>query len=204
MDNAGTLAAASGDEAYVPSPMGASWQKAMMWVFLIGDAILFAGFLSGYGFLRVAAGSWPDQAEVFNMHLIGLMTFILITSSVTMACAVAAARNGNTKHVVRFLYLTLLGGALFLGMQAVEWSGLIHEGARTASNPWGVPQFGACFFLITGFHGTHVLIGLILLLVTAIRCGKGINKPQAPELVGLYWHFVDLVWVFIFSLFYLI
>jgi cytochrome c oxidase subunit 3 len=186
------------------SPFGVSWQKLMMWVFIIGDAILFASFLAGYGFVRLANASWPRQSEVFHMPLIGLMTFILISSSATMASAVGAARAGNRKWVVPFLGVTILGGLLFLGMQAYEWSALIREGARLSTNPWGVPLFSACFFLITGFHGAHVLTGVVILLVTALRFAAGRTRPEGVELTGLYWHFVDLVWVLIFTLFYLV
>ena len=186
------------------TPFGMSWQKLMMWVFLVTDALLFAGFLASYGSIRLAAGEWPDQAEVFSMPLIATMTFILITSSATMASAVGAAHRKDLKTAVRFVILTAIGGALFLSMQAWEWSGLIHEGARLGSNPWGTPAFGAFFFMITGFHGTHVLIGVIILFITAMRARSGKATGEGVELCGLYWHFVDLVWVFIFTTFYLI
>ena len=97
-----------------------------------------------------------------------------------------------------------IGGAAFLGCQAYEWTQLIHEGARLTSNPWGAPQFGQAFFLLTGFHGSHVLSGLVILLITAIRYSMGKTPAQGVEMAGLYWHFVDLVWVFIFTLFYLL
>jgi cytochrome c oxidase subunit 3 len=181
-----------------------SWQKLMMWFFLVTDALLFAGFLAGYGFIRIASGSWPDQAEVFTMPLIGLMTFTLITSSATMATAVGAAHRKDLKTAARFVLFTAIGGAAFLGMQALEWTELIHEGARLGSNPWGPAAFTSFFFLITGFHGTHVLIGVVILLITASRVRSGKASGDGVELAGLYWHFVDLVWVFIFTVFYLI
>ncbi len=186
------------------TPFGMSWQKLMMWVFLVTDALLFAGFLASYGAIRLAAGEWPDQGEVFSMPLIATMTFILITSSATMASAVGAAHRNDLKTAVRFVLLTAVGGILFLGMQATEWSDLIHEGARLSGNPWGAEAFGAFFFMITGFHGTHVLIGVIILLITAMRGRSGKATGDGVELAGLYWHFVDLVWVFIFTTFYLI
>ncbi len=186
------------------SPFGVSWQKLMMWLFIIGDALLFAGFLASYGFVRLAAPAWPDRFEVFHIEFIGLMTFVLITSSATMATAVGGAKLGNRQQVLRFLVLTILGGLAFLGMQAYEWSTLIAAGAGLASNPWGVPQFSAAFFVITGFHGTHVFTGVLILSITAIRFARGRTRFEGVELAGLYWHFVDLVWVFIFTLFYLI
>lgn len=186
------------------SPFGAGWQKSMMWVFIVTDALLFAGFLGGYGFVRLASPTWPDRAEVFDLRLIALMTFVLISSSATMASAVAAARRSDWRMVVRFVLLTVLGGLCFLGMQAYEWTNLIREGATLASNPWGVPLFTSSFFLITGFHGTHVLTGLIVLAITAIRSATGRSATYGVEVAGLYWHFVDLVWVFIFTFFYLV
>lgn len=186
------------------SPFAVSWQKLMMWVFIVTDALLFAGLLASYGFVRLASPLWPNRAEVFHLGLIGIMTFILISSSATMATAVAAARRSNRALVVRFLLLTILGGLCFLAMQAYEWTSLIREGARLYTNPWGVPLFAASFFLITGFHGSHVLTGVILLGIVALRSATGRSSAEGVELVGLYWHFVDLVWVFIFTLFYLI
>ena len=186
------------------SPFATSWQKLMMWIFIVTDGLLFAGLLVGYGVMRVVAGSWPDQNEVFHMSFIAAMTFTLITSSATMACAVGAAKSGTKSHVVVFLWLTILGGLGFLGMQAYEWTTVIHEGARLTSNPWGVPQFSACFFIITGFHGMHVTTGVIVLLIVAIRTAMGRYSGEGVEIAGLYWHFVDLVWVFVFALFYLV
>jgi len=187
-----------------PTPFGASWQKLMMWVFIVVDALMFAGFLGGYGFVRLASPAWPDRGEVFYLPLIALMTFILISSSATMACAVAAARQSDRRMLVRFLWLTVLGGSCFLGMQAYEWTNLIGEGATLWSNPWGVPLFTSSFFLITGFHGSHVLSGVIILIITALRSASGRSTANGVEVAGLYWHFVDLVWVFIFTFFYLI
>ena len=186
------------------SPFGVPWQKLMMWIFIVTDALLFAGLLVAYGVVRVSTPTWPNQAEAIDMNYITLMTFTLITSSATMACGVSAAMAGNKKHVTMFLWLTILGGLAFLGMQAYEWSHFIHEGARLNSNPWGVPQFSAAFFVITGFHGMHVTTGVTILLVVAIRSAMGKYSAQGVENAGLYWHFVDLVWVFVFALFYLV
>jgi cytochrome c oxidase subunit 3 len=186
------------------SPFGVPWQKLMMWFFLVTDALLFAGFLAAYGFVRLANGAWPVRSQVFSMPFIGLMTFVLITSSATMATAVGAAHRGDLRLARRFVILTALGGLFFLGCQAREWTGLILEGARLSANPWGVPAFSSFFFMITGFHGTHVLIGVVILLLLAARLRAGRTSGSGVELVGLYWHFVDLVWVFIFTCFYLI
>ena len=186
------------------SPWGVSWQKLMMWLFLVTDALLFAGFLSGYGFVRLASPAWPQAADVVPMLKIAAMTFILISSSATMAAAVGAAQRRDLRRASWFVGLTALGGAAFLGMQVTEWATLIHEGARLTSNPWGPAPFAAFFFMITGFHGTHVLIGVGLLVRLALRLARGGSSSDGVELVGLYWHFVDVVWCFIFPLFYLI
>jgi cytochrome c oxidase subunit 3 len=146
------------------------------------------------------------------MPFIALMTFILITSSATMGTAVGASRLGNRGMATRFLFLTILGGAAFLGCQAYEWTHIIREGARLAGAlpgselaHFGVPpQFPATFFVLTGFHGSHVFSGLVILTITTIRNGLGKTPAQGVEMAGLYWHFVDLVWVFIFTLFYLL
>lgn len=186
------------------SPFAVGWNKLMMWLFIITDGLVFAGFLAAYGFARLSSARWPDQLEVFHLWFIALMTFILISSSATMATAVAAARRGEGATVSRFLLLTIAGALLFLGMQAYEWTTLIVEGAGLYRNPWGVPQFAAYFFLTTGFHGSHVFTGALILSITAARWKKGLSSAEGVELAGLYWHFVDLVWVFIFTLFYLI
>jgi cytochrome c oxidase subunit 3 len=193
------------------SPFAATWQKTMMWIFIVTDGLLFSGLLCGYAFLRMsAAGPWPDRREVFSIEFIALMTFILITSSATMGSAVGAARLGDRKKALTFLLLTIVGGAAFLGCQAYEWTHIIHDGARLTGPVPGSPlagtpaQFAASFFVLTGFHGSHVFSGLVILTITAIRSALGRTPAQGVEMAGLYWHFVDLVWVFIFTLFYLL
>ena len=187
------------------APFGATWQKTMMWIFIVTDALLFSGLLCGYAFLRQANPAvWPDRTAVFSIPFIALMTFILITSSATMGTAVGASKLGDRKTALRFLILTIVGGAAFLGCQAYEWTHIIEHGARLSHNPWGAPQFGQAFFILTGFHGSHVLSGLVVLTITAIRTAMGKTPAQGVEMAGLYWHFVDLVWVFIFTLFYLL
>jgi cytochrome c oxidase subunit 3 len=186
------------------SPFGTSWSKFMMWIFIVSDALTFAAFLIAYSFMRSISPSWPKQTEVFNMVLITFMTFDLISSSAVMAMAVGAARANNLKLAFRFLVLTVIGGAIFLGCQAFEWSHLIGEGATLTHNPWGVPQFAATFFVITGFHGFHVLSGVTILAIVAIRAAMGKVTANQVENAGLYWHFVDVVWVFVFAFFYLL
>jgi cytochrome c oxidase subunit 3 len=185
-------------------PFDAGWRKLMMWWFIVTDGLLFAGFLAAYGYARLMAFQWPDQAEVFSIPYIAAMTFVLISSSATMAGAVKASQDGESSVALRFVLLTLAGGLVFLGMQAYEWTHLIEEGARLNQNPWGDASFGAYFFLLTGFHGTHVLTGVIVLISTAARLAMGRTTATGVEMAGLYWHFVDLVWVFVFTLFYVI
>lgn len=186
------------------SPFGTSWSKFMMWIFIISDALTFAGFLIAYGFVRQISPSWPDQTEVFSMVLITFMTFVLISSSAVMAMAVSAARAGDSKAATKFLTLTIVGGAIFLGCQAYEWAHFIQEGATLTQNPWGVPQFAASFFVITGFHGFHVFSGVTILAIVALRAAMGKYSADGVENAGLYWHFVDVVWVFVFAFYYLL
>jgi cytochrome c oxidase subunit III len=186
------------------SPFGTDWAKFMMWIFIISDALTFAAMLIAYGFMRSISPSWPVQTHVFNMVLITFMTFDLISSSAVMAMAVGAARAGDAKAAVKYLALTIVGGVIFLGCQVYEWAHFIEHGARLYHNPWGVPQFAASFFVITGFHGFHVLSGLTILAIVAIRAAMGKYSATSVENAGLYWHFVDVVWVFVFAFFYLL
>jgi len=191
--------------------------KLMMWIFLLGDTFIFSIFLIGYMNARISTTEiWPNASEVFALTiaghhiplvLIAIMTFILITSSGTMAIAVKYAYQKDKKIAVYLIVITALLGISFVGMQAFEWSKLIlEEGIRPWGNPVGAAQFGASFFMITGFHGLHVSAGVILLLIIARKIHRGDYDKKGfhiVEITGLYWHFVDLVWVFIFAFFYL-
>ena len=192
------------------------WGKAMMWIFLLSDTFIFSCFLTGYMTVRISTTEvWPNASEVFALHMFGadipliliaIMTFILITSSGTMAMAVNFGYARNRKVTATLMLVTALLGASFVGMQAFEWSKLISEGVRPWGNPFGAPQFGSAFFMITGFHGLHVTGGVIYLLIVAFKVLRGDYESRGYEIVeitGLYWHFVDLVWVFIFAFFYL-
>ena len=200
--SAGIRAAARDEETAVL--FQASPAKVAIWLFIISDALTFTALLFGYGFMRLLSPDWPAQTEVFDMRLITFMTFVLISSSALMAMGVAAARNRNRSHAMMFLLATIAGGALFLGCQAYEWIHFIEEGARLFANPWGVPQFSASFFVITGFHGLHVLSGVVALAVVAVRAMRNKYSAEGIEVAGLYWHFVDVVWVFVFAFFYLL
>jgi cytochrome c oxidase subunit 3 len=178
--------------------------KVAIWLFIISDALTFTALLIGYGFMRMLSPSWPVRTEIFDMRLITFMTFVLISSSALMAMAVAASQNRQQSHATRLLMGTIGGGFIFLGCQVYEWTHFIREGARPFSNPWGVPQFSASFFVVTGFHGLHVLSGVVALAVLAFRAIRNNYSPPAIEVAGLYWHFIDVVWVFVFAFFYLL
>ncbi len=193
------------------------WGKAMMWIFLVSDTFIFSCFLTSYMSVRITTTDpWPYPSEVFALSfggapipliLIAIMTFILITSSGTMALAVNYGYRRNRKVTALLMAVTAMFGVSFVGMQAFEWTKLIvDEGIRPWGNPFGAPQFGAVFFMITGFHGLHVTGGVIYLLIVARKVYLGHYEKKGyeiVEIVGLYWHFVDLVWVFIFAFFYL-
>jgi cytochrome c oxidase subunit 3 len=194
-----------------------SWGKAMMWIFLLSDTFIFGCFLTSYMTVRGSTTvAWPNASHVFALNiggseiplvLIAIMTFVLITSSGTMAMAVNFAYRRDRINAATLMLVTAGFGEMFVCMQAFEWSKLIMEGVRPWSNPMGAGQFGSTFFMITGFHGLHVTAGVIYLIVVAIRLLRGhyerSGNYQIVEIVGLYWHFVDLVWVFIFAFFYL-
>jgi cytochrome c oxidase subunit III len=236
-------------------PLNASYGKLMMWFFLLSDIFTFAAFLVAYGAIRVSyppyggpsdafIGSneyWPVPEMVFDaipfvhgihapLVFVGLMTFILIMSSVTMVLAVEAGHRNDRKDVTKWLLWTLLGGITFLGCQAWEWSHFIHGtdegttitfinnfgtmvtetvyGANLTVNEYGPGAFAQLFFFITGFHGFHVTIGVFLLFLAFYQAAVGVYERRGHyemvEKIGLYWHFVDLVWVFVFTFFYLI
>ena len=195
------------------------WGKAMMWIFLLSDTFIFSCFLTSYMNVRISTTvPWPNVSEVFSLNIFGIhmpliliaiMTFDLITSSGTMALAVNFGYRGDRGRATALMLLTAAFGAVFVGMQAFEWSNLIiNEGVRPWGNPLGASQFGATFFMITGFHGLHVSAGVVYLTIVAMKVlrgdyERGGGNYEIVEIAGLYWHFVDLVWVFIFAFFYL-
>lgn len=260
-------------------PFKASYGKLMMWYFLLSDAFTFAGFLIAYGALRVSSPSWPVPDFVFStfpggihhapLLFVTLMTFILLASSFTMVRAVQEGHRENKDGVAFWMLLTVVGGLMFLGCQAWEWSNLIgvehvsyhtnpfgthtesgvylegdghdiakgdvfepgdsylihkHDGewhklqyqvtegedaGMTKELSFGPKAFGALFFFITGFHGFHVFSGVLFLSIILVNVVSGLyvkrkNGYEMVEKIGLYWHFVDLVWVFVFLVFYLL
>jgi cytochrome c oxidase subunit 3 len=211
------------------SPFNVSYGKLMMWIFLLSDTFTFCALLVSYGSTRFSEHYWPDPNVAFdkffflhaNMPLVSvsLMTFILIMSSVTMVLAVHSGHQMRRKETAKWLTFTIIGGLMFLGCQAFEWTDLIMDkGVTVAHNMLGpivnghaTPgpgAFGGFFFLITGFHGLHVFSGVVLNCIILINVLKGVYDKRGHyemvEKVGLYWHFVDLVWVYIFTCFYLL
>jgi cytochrome c oxidase subunit III len=233
-------------------PMKVGYGKLMMWIFLLSDTFTFSALLVSYGLVRFSALDfkevnpemthktfefstiwWPIPEKVFEavpfLHgydlpllFVGLMTLILILSSVTMVLAVEAGHRMDRADVEKYMLWTILGGLTFLGSQAWEWthfirgseeglklaSGEIFHGANLVQNQYGPPAFADFFFFITGFHGTHVLSGVILNILIFFNATMGVYEKRGHyemvEKVGLYWHFVDLVWVFVFTFFYLV
>ncbi|MFM2223866.1 MAG: hypothetical protein RJA07_68 [Bacteroidota bacterium] len=212
------------------SPFNVRWGKLMMWYFLVSDAFTFSALLVAYGTIRMMSPWWPNPQHVFKsfpfmgeknlpLMFVSLMTFILIMSSVTMVLAVYEGHRGNRNKVVMWMIPTIIGGFAFLSCQAWEWTHLIvDEHTRLTSNFFGPlvngaeshgpAQFGQLFFVITGFHGFHVFSGVIINILLTIAVSKGVYDRKGDyemvEKVGLYWHFVDLVWVFVFLCFYLL
>jgi cytochrome c oxidase subunit 3 len=216
------------------SPWSVEYGKLMMWFFLLSDAFTFSSLLVYYGAQRFTKFTWPDPDLVFQsipgitdsgapLVFVGIMTFILIMSSVTMVLAVEAGHRRAKKEVIWWMVATIIGGFMFLGCQALEWSHLHHEGFWFASFPavdhlqnyFNGPvstvaalQFSNLFFTITGFHGFHVFTGVLINIIILFMTINGVFEKRGSylmvEKVGLYWHFVDLVWVFVFTFFYLV
>jgi cytochrome c oxidase subunit 3 len=182
--------------------------KIGTWIFLLSDAFSFSGLLLAYGILRAAAVVWwPAGEPALGINFTAGLTFLLICSSVTMVLAVDAARADNRAATVRYLALTILGGVLFLTGQFHEYFGIGGPGVIEHGLHFGHSARATTFFLITGFHGLHVMTGVIVLLVTLSRSAwawKGGVDADVVEAVGLFWHFVDLVWILVFTFVYLI
>jgi len=186
------------------SPFAIGSKKLGMWLFLLSDTLTFSALILAYTYSRVSNPDWPkpfpfSPAIIFST----IMTVVLLFSSFTMVMAVAAGHRGNRRAVVWNLIFTMLGGIAFIVLHMTEWMHLIAEGVRPWSNPWGSPQFGATFFGLTGMHMTHVAVGVVYLGIIAIGFGRGKFSAEDVEVSGLYWHFVDLVWMFIFPMVYL-
>jgi cytochrome c oxidase subunit III len=185
------------------SPYAVGSKKLGMWLFIVSDAITFSALLMAYSYVRVASAAWPRPFENASIINATVMTAVLLSSSLTMVMAVRAAKLRAVSSTAGWLLATAAGGILFDILHIREWLGLIHEGVRLFANPWGTPLFGAAFFSLTGLHMTHVTIGVVYLIVVALGFRRSKYSAEDVEVSGLYWHFVDLVWMFIFPLVYL-
>jgi cytochrome c oxidase subunit 3 len=182
--------------------------KVGMWIFLVTDAMSFSGFLLAYGVVR-ATMEWPNPVQALGgVGLSGAMTFLLICSSVSMVLAIDACKNRNRQAMLNWLGTTILGGAAFLGLQVYEYMHLSHDlGMKLATYANGNHLFASTFFMITGFHGLHVLTGVIYLICLFVAAYNGKydhGNHNMLEIGGLFWHFVDLVWILVFTFVYLL
>jgi cytochrome c oxidase subunit III len=177
-------------------------KKMAMWLFIIADTATFAGCLVAYGFIRNATPNWPRPFH--SITNVAIMTFILVTSSLTMLYGMRSARAGDKSGALRWIFITAALGIVFALLHIREWLHLIDEGMTLFKNPWGTGLFGAMFFSITGLHLTHVTGGVLALIAVGIRYKGGRYNADDIEVLGLYWHFVDLVWMFVVPLVYLL
>ena len=217
MSHAGAMAV----PARQPMPgMGVYNMKLGMWVFLLSEVMFFTSLIGSYIILRFAQPeAFAAPGEVLNVPLTALNTFILICSSVTMVKAFAAIELGDQKGLRLWLLATVALGCVFLGIQVVEYTKLVHEGFVPVAESYaavgrdgvgpvlGAPVYGFTFYTMTGFHGAHVTIGVLCLIFTSVRAFRGAYTAQdhgGVEIMGLYWHFVDLVWIILFTIVYLI
>ncbi|HEX9454845.1 MAG TPA: cytochrome c oxidase subunit 3 [Candidatus Binatia bacterium] len=181
-----------------------NWGKLGMWLFLAGDAMSFGCLIVGYGILRHASNKWPVPAQVLGINLTAFMTFLLIVSSVWMVLSLAAIQDGDKARFKKFLGLTILGGAMFLGCQAYEWTHLLEHRLPELNIFFSTDLFATTFFILTGFHGLHVTGGVIYNTCVLLAVNRGRYGAKHVEIAGLYWHFVDLVWILIFTFVYLL
>jgi len=174
-----------------------------MWIFLGSEIMFFAAMIGGYIVLRLAAAdTWPKPGTILSIPILTVNTFILISSSLSMVLALEAVRRDDQAALRRNLTLTMLGGITFLTIKLIDYAHMIHGGFTVSSS-----LFGSFYYMLTGFHGLHVLGGVIALLVMRLRAGRGDFSPahhDAIECTGLYWHFVDLVWIVLFAILCLI
>ncbi|MGD2058431.1 MAG: heme-copper oxidase subunit III [Anaerolineales bacterium] len=189
------------DEFLAGKKLGLDHNKLGMWLFLSSEIMFFGGLISAFLHFKINTPS-PAEAALLDVALIGVNTFILLSSSFTVVLGLAAIQKGNSGGLVRYLGLTVLLGSLFLAGQGYEFTTLYGEGMTLQSS-----VYGSGFFTLTGFHGLHVLIGIVWALVVMVNGMRGKyaeNKYDGVEIFGLYWHFVDIVWIVLFTIIYLI
>jgi heme/copper-type cytochrome/quinol oxidase subunit 3 len=185
-----------------PSPFAVPAKKLAMWLFIISDIMTFAACLVAYGFLRNATANWPRPFQSSTMISVLIMTFILVTSALLMAMAVRAARAGDRAAAFRFAMMTLVAGLIFAFLHIREWLGMIGQGVTFFKNPWGTGLFGGAYFSVTGMELLHVIAGLIGLLIISLGFKSGRYSAVDLENVGLFWQFINIVWMFVVPLIY--
>lgn len=179
-------------------PGGVSGPKVAVWWFLASEIMLFGGLIASYLVFRLGGPGWADASHHLSAPLAALNTLVLLTSSYTVVRAFVAAERGDARGLRTNLGLTVLGGLLFLGIKAVEYTTEIRAGFTPSS---GI--FWSFYYTMTGLHALHVLGGIVVNVVVLVATASSLEHPHRVELAGLYWHFVDLVWIFLFPLLYL-
>ena len=178
-------------------------RKVLMWIFLASECLFFGAMISTYMIFNGDLISGPTPEEILNIPVTSASTFVLLMSSLTMVLAVYGAQHGRLGMMKLMLLATILLGIVFLGFQAYEFISFVHEGLGFTTN-----LFGTTFYMLTGFHGTHVFVGVLYLISMLIaanrRTGLGSERALHIDITGLYWHFVDIVWIVIFTMIYLI
>ncbi len=185
-----------------PTATGLDNRKLGFWTFIGSETLFFGSLISTYMVYKGAAVAGPLPHEVLDIPVTSVSTFVLLTSSLAMVLALNAVQRGSRAGALIWILATAIGGLIFLGFQAYEFTTFVHEGLTIQ-----VSVFGSTFFVLTGFHGAHVTVGVIWLLTLWILTLRGkIGQADAltVEMAGLYWHFVDVVWIVIFTLIYLI
>jgi cytochrome c oxidase subunit 3/cytochrome o ubiquinol oxidase subunit 3 len=192
---------AGGHDAH-PTATGVSSSKMAMWAFLGSECLFFGALISTYLLYRSRTGSGPSSKDLYDIPYTSVSSFVLLMSSLTMVLALAAIQRGDHRRFRTWLLATALLGSIFIGGQVYEFTGFIREGLKLDTSP-----FGSAFFTLTGFHGAHVSVGIIWLLSLvgmSLRGELPKEKAETVEIAGLYWHFVDIVWVVIFTVVYLV
>jgi cytochrome c oxidase subunit 3/cytochrome o ubiquinol oxidase subunit 3 len=181
---------------------GLSNNKLLMWVFLGSECLLFGGLISTYLIYRSRFAAGPAPGDIFDIPFTSVSSFVLLMSSLTMVLALSALQRGDIRNNRLWLLTTALLGSLFVGGQVYEFTTFLREGLGYTTSP-----FSSAFFTLTGFHGVHVSVGIIMLMslyVSSLRGNLRRESAETVEIVGLYWHFVDVVWIFIFTVIYLV
>ena len=181
---------------------GLSNNKLLMWVFLGSECLLFGGLISTYLIYRSRFADGPAPGDIFAIPFTSVSSYVLLMSSLTMVLSLSSLQRGDYRNTRLWLLTTALLGALFIGGQVYEFTTFLREGLGYSTSP-----FSSAFFTLTGFHGVHVSIGIVMLMSLYVSSMRGNLKRESSEtleIVGLYWHFVDVVWIFIFTVIYLV